>query len=56
MRYRVRALVISLAAALAVLPAGAASAISTPTLQAKLAREMGHAGGFSGAFVRDLDS
>src|SRR3954453_24106993 len=56
MRSRVRALVISLVAALAVLPAGAASAISTPTLQAKLTREMGHAGGFSGAFVRDLDS
>ena len=43
-------------AALAVLPAGAASAISTATLQAKLTREMRHAGGFSGAFVRDLDS
>jgi D-alanyl-D-alanine carboxypeptidase/D-alanyl-D-alanine-endopeptidase (penicillin-binding protein 4) len=55
MRYRVRALVISLVAALAVLPAGAASAISTPTLRAKLSREMHHAGGFSGAFVRDLD-
>jgi D-alanyl-D-alanine carboxypeptidase/D-alanyl-D-alanine-endopeptidase (penicillin-binding protein 4) len=56
MRFRVRALVISLVAALTVLPAGAASAISTATLQAKLTREMGHAGGFSGAFVRDLDS
>jgi serine-type D-Ala-D-Ala carboxypeptidase/endopeptidase (penicillin-binding protein 4) len=56
MHYRVRALVVSLVAALAVLPAGAASAISTPTLQAKLAREMRHAGAFSGAFVRDLDS
>src|SRR3954464_11614298 len=56
MRSRVRALVISLVAALAVLPAGAASAISTPTLQAKLTREMGHAGGLSGALVRDLDS
>ena len=56
MRYRVRALVVSLVAALAVLPAGAASAISAPTLQAKLTREMRHAGGFSGAFVRDLDS
>ena len=56
MRFRVRALVISLVAALAVLPAGAASAISTATLQAKLTREMRHAGGFSGAFVRDLDS
>lgn len=53
---RVRALVVSLIAALAVLPAGAASAISAPTLQAKLAREMRHAGGFSGAYVRDLDS
>jgi D-alanyl-D-alanine carboxypeptidase/D-alanyl-D-alanine-endopeptidase (penicillin-binding protein 4) len=56
MRYRIRALVVSCIAALAVLPAGAASAISTPTLQAKLTREMHHAGGFSGAFVRDLDS
>jgi serine-type D-Ala-D-Ala carboxypeptidase/endopeptidase (penicillin-binding protein 4) len=55
MRYRVRALVVSLVAALAVLPAGAASAISSPTLRAKLSREMHHAGGFSGAFVRDLD-
>ena len=40
MRFRVRALVVSLVAALAVLPAGAASAISTATLQAKLTREM----------------
>ena len=56
MRFRVRALVVSLVAAFAVLPAGAASAISTATLQAKLTREMAHAGGFSGAFVRDLDS
>jgi D-alanyl-D-alanine carboxypeptidase/D-alanyl-D-alanine-endopeptidase (penicillin-binding protein 4) len=56
MHYRPRALVVSLLAALAVLPAGAASAISAPTLQAKLAREMRHAGGFSGAYVRDLDS
>jgi D-alanyl-D-alanine carboxypeptidase/D-alanyl-D-alanine-endopeptidase (penicillin-binding protein 4) len=56
MPFRVRALLLSLLAALAVLPAGAASAISTATLQAKLTREMGHAGGFSGAFVRDLDS
>ena len=56
MRYRVRALFVSLFAALAVLPAGPASAISTPTLQAKLALEMRHAGGFAGAFVRDLDS
>jgi serine-type D-Ala-D-Ala carboxypeptidase/endopeptidase (penicillin-binding protein 4) len=55
MDYRVRALVLSLVAALAVLPAGAASAISTPTLKAKLGREMRHAGVFSGAFVRDLD-
>jgi D-alanyl-D-alanine carboxypeptidase/D-alanyl-D-alanine-endopeptidase (penicillin-binding protein 4) len=55
MHYRVRALIVALVAALAVLPAGAASAISTPTLQAKLTREMRHAGGFSGAFVRDLD-
>jgi D-alanyl-D-alanine carboxypeptidase/D-alanyl-D-alanine-endopeptidase (penicillin-binding protein 4) len=56
MPFRVRALVVSLIAAFAVLPAGAASAISTATLQAKLTREMAHAGGFSGAFVRDLDS
>ena len=56
MLFRVRALVVSLVAALAVLPAVAASAISAPTLQAKLAREMRHAGGFSGAYVRDLDS
>ena len=56
MHYRLRALVVSLLAVLAVLPAGAASAISAPTLQAKLAREMRHAGGFSGAYVRDLDS
>ena len=56
MHYRLRALVVSLLAALAVLPAGAATAISAPTLQAKLAREMRHAGGFSGAYVRDLDS
>jgi serine-type D-Ala-D-Ala carboxypeptidase/endopeptidase (penicillin-binding protein 4) len=55
MHFRVRALVLSLVAALAVVPAGAASAISTPTLKAKLGREMRHAGGFSGAFVRDLD-
>jgi serine-type D-Ala-D-Ala carboxypeptidase/endopeptidase (penicillin-binding protein 4) len=55
MHFRVRALVLSLVAALAVLPAGAASAISTPTLKAKLGREMRHAGVFSGAFVRDLD-
>jgi serine-type D-Ala-D-Ala carboxypeptidase/endopeptidase (penicillin-binding protein 4) len=56
MHFRVRALVLSLVAALAVLPAGSASAISTPTLQAKLNRELRHAGGFAGAFVRDLDS
>ena len=55
MHFRVRALVLSLVAALAVLPAGAASAISTPTLKAKLGREMRHAGVFSGAYVRDLD-
>jgi D-alanyl-D-alanine carboxypeptidase/D-alanyl-D-alanine-endopeptidase (penicillin-binding protein 4) len=55
MHFRVRALVLSLVAAVAVLPAGAASAISTPTLKAKLGREMRHAGVFSGAYVRDLD-
>jgi D-alanyl-D-alanine carboxypeptidase/D-alanyl-D-alanine-endopeptidase (penicillin-binding protein 4) len=56
MRFRLRALVVSLLVGLAVLPAGAASAISAPVLQAKLTREMRHAGGFSGAFVRDLDT
>jgi serine-type D-Ala-D-Ala carboxypeptidase/endopeptidase (penicillin-binding protein 4) len=37
-------------------PAGPAPAISTPTLRAKLTREMRHAGPFSGVYVRDLDS
>jgi D-alanyl-D-alanine carboxypeptidase/D-alanyl-D-alanine-endopeptidase (penicillin-binding protein 4) len=35
--------------------AGGAHAISAPTLQVKLAREMRSAGPFSGVFVRDLD-
>lgn len=48
----------SIALALLVLLAlpGAAQAISAPTLQAKLTREMRHAGSLSGAFVRDLDT
>ncbi|HEX7298985.1 MAG TPA: D-alanyl-D-alanine carboxypeptidase/D-alanyl-D-alanine-endopeptidase [Solirubrobacteraceae bacterium] len=36
--------------------AGAAQAISAPTLQSKLTREMRYAGTFSGVFVRDLDT
>jgi D-alanyl-D-alanine carboxypeptidase/D-alanyl-D-alanine-endopeptidase (penicillin-binding protein 4) len=36
--------------------AGGAQAISTPTLRAKLTKEMRHAGGFSGILVRDLDT
>jgi serine-type D-Ala-D-Ala carboxypeptidase/endopeptidase (penicillin-binding protein 4) len=36
--------------------AGAARAISAPTLQAKLTHEMHSAGAFSGVVVRDLDS
>jgi D-alanyl-D-alanine carboxypeptidase/D-alanyl-D-alanine-endopeptidase (penicillin-binding protein 4) len=51
---RSRSLVLALAVLLA-LP-GAARAISAPVLQAKLTREMRHAGPFSGAFVRDLDT
>jgi D-alanyl-D-alanine carboxypeptidase/D-alanyl-D-alanine-endopeptidase (penicillin-binding protein 4) len=48
----------SLALALGVLLAlpGVAQAISAPTLKAKLTQEMRHAGAFSGAYVRDLDS
>jgi serine-type D-Ala-D-Ala carboxypeptidase/endopeptidase (penicillin-binding protein 4) len=51
---RSRPLVIALGVLLA-LP-GAAQAISAPTLQAKLGREMRHAGPFAGAYVRDLDT
>ncbi len=51
---RSRSLVLALGALLA-LP-GAAQAISAPTLQAKLGREMRHAGPFAGAYVRDLDT
>jgi D-alanyl-D-alanine carboxypeptidase/D-alanyl-D-alanine-endopeptidase (penicillin-binding protein 4) len=51
---RFRSLVLALGLLLG-LP-GAAQAISAPTLQAKLAGEMRHAGPLSGAFVRDLDT
>jgi serine-type D-Ala-D-Ala carboxypeptidase/endopeptidase (penicillin-binding protein 4) len=51
---RSRSLVLALGILLA-LP-GVAQAISAPTLQAKLTSEMRHAGAFSGAFVRDLDT
>jgi D-alanyl-D-alanine carboxypeptidase/D-alanyl-D-alanine-endopeptidase (penicillin-binding protein 4) len=51
---RSRSLVLALGVLLA-LP-GAAQAISAPTLQVKLSNEMRHAGAFSGAFVRDLDT
>jgi D-alanyl-D-alanine carboxypeptidase/D-alanyl-D-alanine-endopeptidase (penicillin-binding protein 4) len=51
---RSRSLVLALGVLLA-LP-GAAQAISAPTLQAKLGREMRHAGPFAGAYVRDLDT
>jgi D-alanyl-D-alanine carboxypeptidase/D-alanyl-D-alanine-endopeptidase (penicillin-binding protein 4) len=55
MRFRsFAAAVLALVALLAL--AGAAQAISTPVLRAKLAREMRHAGPFSGIYVRDLDS
>jgi D-alanyl-D-alanine carboxypeptidase/D-alanyl-D-alanine-endopeptidase (penicillin-binding protein 4) len=55
MRFRSLALALLVLVALVALPGGA-QAISEPTLQAKLAREMRHAGALSGAFVRDLDS
>jgi serine-type D-Ala-D-Ala carboxypeptidase/endopeptidase (penicillin-binding protein 4) len=55
MRFRSLALALVVLAALLALPGGA-QAISAPALQAKLAREMRHAGALSGAFVRDLDS
>jgi serine-type D-Ala-D-Ala carboxypeptidase/endopeptidase (penicillin-binding protein 4) len=49
-----RALALALGLLLA-LP-GATQAVSAPTLQATLTHEMRHAGAFSGAFVRDLDT
>jgi serine-type D-Ala-D-Ala carboxypeptidase/endopeptidase (penicillin-binding protein 4) len=52
MRFRPVALVLLVLLALP----GAAQALSAPALQAKLGREMRHAGAFSGAFVRDLDT
>jgi D-alanyl-D-alanine carboxypeptidase/D-alanyl-D-alanine-endopeptidase (penicillin-binding protein 4) len=52
MRFRPIALVLLVLLALP----GAAQALSAPALQAKLGREMRHAGAFSGAFVRDLDT
>jgi serine-type D-Ala-D-Ala carboxypeptidase/endopeptidase (penicillin-binding protein 4) len=51
---RFRSLVLALGVLLA-LP-GAAQAIDATTLQAKLTREMRHAGPFAGAYVRDLDT
>jgi serine-type D-Ala-D-Ala carboxypeptidase/endopeptidase (penicillin-binding protein 4) len=51
---RFRSLVLALGVLLA-LP-GAAQAIGATTLQAKLTREMRHAGPFAGAYVRDLDT
>jgi serine-type D-Ala-D-Ala carboxypeptidase/endopeptidase (penicillin-binding protein 4) len=51
---RSRSLVLAFGVLLA-LP-GVAQAFSAPTLQAKLTSEMRHAGAFSGAFVRDLDT
>jgi serine-type D-Ala-D-Ala carboxypeptidase/endopeptidase (penicillin-binding protein 4) len=55
MRFRPSAAVLAVLVALLVL-AGGAQAISTPTLRAKLTREMRHASTFSGIFVRDLDT
>jgi D-alanyl-D-alanine carboxypeptidase/D-alanyl-D-alanine-endopeptidase (penicillin-binding protein 4) len=52
MRFRPIALVLLVLLALP----GASQALSAPALQAKLGREMRHAGAFSGAFVRDLDT
>jgi D-alanyl-D-alanine carboxypeptidase/D-alanyl-D-alanine-endopeptidase (penicillin-binding protein 4) len=54
---RSRSLVLAIGALLALggsVPS--AHAISAPTLQTKLAHEMRHAGPYSGAFVRDLDT
>jgi serine-type D-Ala-D-Ala carboxypeptidase/endopeptidase (penicillin-binding protein 4) len=54
---RFRSIALAALAVVAVLAfAGAAQAISTPTLRAKLTREMRYAGTFSGIFVRDLDT
>jgi serine-type D-Ala-D-Ala carboxypeptidase/endopeptidase (penicillin-binding protein 4) len=54
---RVRSIALAALAVLALLAfTGVAQAISTPTLRAKLTREMRYAGTFSGVFVRDLDT
>jgi serine-type D-Ala-D-Ala carboxypeptidase/endopeptidase (penicillin-binding protein 4) len=54
---RVRSIALAALAVVALLAfTGAAQAISTPTLRAKLTREMRYAGTFSGVFVRDLDT
>jgi serine-type D-Ala-D-Ala carboxypeptidase/endopeptidase (penicillin-binding protein 4) len=54
---RVRSIALVVLALVAVLAfTGVAQAISTPTLRAKLTREMRYAGTFSGVFVRDLDT
>jgi serine-type D-Ala-D-Ala carboxypeptidase/endopeptidase (penicillin-binding protein 4) len=55
MRFRSFAAAALVVAALLAL-AGGAQAISAPSLQAKLAHEMGRASTFSGVFVRDLDT
>ncbi|MGZ4276575.1 MAG: D-alanyl-D-alanine carboxypeptidase/D-alanyl-D-alanine endopeptidase [Solirubrobacteraceae bacterium] len=54
MRTRLLTLATVLCALLAVVPG--AQALTGPSLQAKLGREMRYAGTFSGAYVRDLDS
>jgi serine-type D-Ala-D-Ala carboxypeptidase/endopeptidase (penicillin-binding protein 4) len=54
---RVRSIALAALAVVALFAfTGVAQAISTPTLRAKLTREMRYAGTFSGVFVRDLDS
>jgi serine-type D-Ala-D-Ala carboxypeptidase/endopeptidase (penicillin-binding protein 4) len=54
---RARSIALVVLALVAVLAfTGVAQAISTPTLRAKLTREMRYAGTFSGVFVRDLDT
>jgi serine-type D-Ala-D-Ala carboxypeptidase/endopeptidase (penicillin-binding protein 4) len=55
MRSRSFAVAVLVVAALLAL-AGGAQAISAPTLQAKLAHEVGRASAFSGVYVRDLDT
>src|SRR5262245_49930769 len=56
-RMRFRSIAAAVLAVVAVLaPAGGAQAISTPTLQAKLAHEMRRTSTYSGVFVRDLDT